>query len=186
MMKESFLAFAPSFFGKCTIIWCPSEDGPRVRRILIPRGSRAARSDARATLGGRIPRSCSTINELSERIQGFLKGKAVEFETGILLLEECSEFQQSVLLAERTIPRGRVCSYGRIARRLGVPQSARAVGRALATNPFPIVIPCHRAVRNDGRIGGYQGGQSMKRRLLEFEGIEFDSRGRVPMARFAP
>jgi methylated-DNA-[protein]-cysteine S-methyltransferase len=62
---------------------------------------------------------------------------------------------------------------------LGKPSAARAVGRALATNPFPIIIPCHRAVRSDGSLGGYQGGLAMKRALLEMEGVEFDARGRV-------
>jgi len=54
-----------------------------------------------------------------------------------------------------------------------------AVGTALAKNPFPIVIPCHRAVRSDGTLGGYQGGLEMKRALLEMEGVYFDTFDRV-------
>ncbi|MBE9507936.1 MAG: MGMT family protein, partial [Chloroflexi bacterium] len=72
---------------------------------------------------------------------------------------------------------------GRIARHLGVKGGARAVGRALARNPFPIVIPCHRAIRSNGELGGYQGGLEMKRALLEGEGIEFTQRGKVLMRR---
>jgi methylated-DNA-[protein]-cysteine S-methyltransferase len=53
------------------------------------------------------------------------------------------------------------------------------VGNALATNPFPIVIPCHRAIRSDGSLGGYQGGLEMKRALLEQEGVDVNQRGRV-------
>ena len=77
------------------------------------------------------------------------------------------------------IPRGRVSTYKRIAAHLGSPTGARAVGNALAGNPFPIIIPCHRAVRSDMSLGGYQGGLSMKRRLLEMEGITFDDTGRI-------
>ncbi len=94
-------------------------------------------------------------------------------------LGRCRPFQRRVLLAEHSIPRGSVSTYGRIARRIGRPGSARAVGRALSLNPFPIVIPCHRALRSDLSLGGYQGGLAMKRRLLEMEGVVFDKAGRA-------
>ncbi|MHA1663588.1 MAG: methylated-DNA--[protein]-cysteine S-methyltransferase, partial [Candidatus Thorarchaeota archaeon] len=55
----------------------------------------------------------------------------------------------------------------------------RAVGNALARNPFPIIVPCHRAIRSDRTLGGFQGGLKMKRRILEMEGVEFDSTSRV-------
>jgi len=64
---------------------------------------------------------------------------------------------------------------------LGVAGGGRAVGRALAENPFPILIPCHRAVRADGAIGGYQGGSAMKRALLEMEGVEFTAAGKAAL-----
>ena len=67
---------------------------------------------------------------------------------------------------------------------VGRPAAARAAGTALATNPFPIVVPCHRAVRADGSPGGYQGGPAMKRALLALEGVRFDAAGRVAVARF--
>jgi methylated-DNA-[protein]-cysteine S-methyltransferase len=72
-----------------------------------------------------------------------------------------------------------VTTYGRLAAHVGRPGGARAVGRALAGNPFPLVVPCHRAVRADGSPGGYQGGVPMKRALLEAEGVAFDRRGRA-------
>jgi len=62
---------------------------------------------------------------------------------------------------------------------LSSPNAARAVGNALANNPFPIIIPCHRAIRSDRSLGGYQGGLEMKRTLLGMEGIEFDDSGRA-------
>ncbi|MCK7468651.1 MAG: MGMT family protein [Desulfosudis oleivorans] len=66
----------------------------------------------------------------------------------------------------------------------GSRSAVRAVGQALATNPFPIIVPCHRAVRSSGELGGYQGGPAMKRALLEREGVAFDAAGRVVVPRF--
>jgi methylated-DNA-[protein]-cysteine S-methyltransferase len=118
-------------------------------------------------------------------MERFLEGEAVAFDLGIVALEQCSEFQARVLQAEYGIPRGWVSTYGRIAAHLGIPRGARAVGGALARNPFPIIIPCHRAVRSDGRLGGFQGGLEMKRALLELEGVEISWTGRVLTERFA-
>jgi methylated-DNA-[protein]-cysteine S-methyltransferase len=66
---------------------------------------------------------------------------------------------------------------------LGKPNGVRAVGNALANNPFPLIVPCHRAIRSDCHLGGYQGGLEMKRALLTKEGISFDSVGRVKCSR---
>ena len=79
---------------------------------------------------------------------------------------------------EHTIPMGKTASYSWIARKIGT-NAIRAVGTALARNPFPIVIPCHRAVRSDRTLGGFQGGILMKRRILEMEGVQFDAYGKV-------
>jgi methylated-DNA-[protein]-cysteine S-methyltransferase len=82
-------------------------------------------------------------------------------------------------LAEYRIPRGWISTYGRIARHLGTPGGARAVGGALARNPFPIIIPCHRAIGANSELGGFRGGLEMKRALLELEGVEFSQTGKV-------
>jgi AraC family transcriptional regulator of adaptative response/methylated-DNA-[protein]-cysteine methyltransferase len=78
-------------------------------------------------------------------------------------------FQRRVWQALCAIPRGETRSYGAIARAIGRPSAARAVGRACASNPVALVIPCHRAVRGDGAPGGYAWGIERKRRLLERE-----------------
>jgi methylated-DNA-[protein]-cysteine S-methyltransferase len=88
------------------------------------------------------------------------------------------------LRAEHGIPRGSVSTYQRIAKLLGNRNATRAVGGALANNPFPIIIPCHRAIRSDGTLGGYQGGLKMKRALLEMEGVFFNALGRVLTDKF--
>ena len=76
--------------------------------------------------------------------------------------------------ALRTIPYGAVRNYGDIARAVGQPGAARAVGQANGCNPLPIVIPCHRVIASDGTIGGYSGGLAIKHRLLALEGAELD------------
>lgn len=106
------------------------------------------------------------------------------FSLGSAAMATRPAFQQSVLRAEHAVPRGRVSTYGLIAARLGNPRAVRAVGNALATNPFPIIVPCHRAIRTGGELGGYQGGSAMKRVLLEREGIVFDAGGRAVVRRF--
>ena len=76
--------------------------------------------------------------------------------------------------ALRAIPYGAVRNYGDIARAIGQPGAARAVGQANGCNPLPIVIPCHRVIASDGTIGGYSGGLAIKHRLLALEGAELD------------
>ena len=178
-MQRYFESILPSHFGTLKIFWKYIKQEPKVCRILLPlehslKENLVCEYSDEVTLA-----SCSVIADLREQIQYFLKGNVIEFDLGILDFEQCSEFQKKVLLTEYGIPRGWVSTYGRIAKYLGVPGGARAVGNALATNPFPIVIPCHRAIRSNGELGGYRGGIEMKRKLLEMEGIEFSTSGKV-------
>jgi O-6-methylguanine DNA methyltransferase len=88
-------------------------------------------------------------------------------------LRSVTPFRREVLLQATTIPRGEVRPYGWLAGRIGRPRATRAVGSAMASNPVPLIVPCHRVVRSDGRIGDYSlGGPGNKRRLLEAEGLE--------------
>ncbi len=83
------------------------------------------------------------------------------------------QFDRAVLLKAVEIPRGEVRPYGWIAREIGRPKAVRAVGTALAHNPVPLLIPCHRVVRSDGQLGQYSmGGPRVKRALLSFEGAD--------------
>ncbi len=168
--------------GQVRLVWLHAASGPKVQRILLPGDPR---SDA--AIRGEMPSVQNPrdkgIRTLIAGIQSFLRGHDVHFDTGLLDLDRCPPFQRRVLLAEYGIPRGYVSTYGRIARYLGNPGAARAVGNALAHNPFPLVIPCHRALRSDGRPGGFQAGRDMKRRLLEMEGVRFREDGRAIMDR---
>ncbi len=113
-------------------------------------------------------------------IYGTFKGKRVAVDLNALDLSHVSRFQKRVYLLLRRIPRGRVASYGALATRLGGRWYARAVGTAVASNPLPLIIPCHRVVPASLAVGNYgmpglkppQGGY-MKRKLLEREGVKF-------------
>jgi O-6-methylguanine DNA methyltransferase len=88
-------------------------------------------------------------------------------------LRGLSEFERAVLLKALEIPRGEVRPYAWIAREIGRPRAVRAVGSALAANPVPLLIPCHRVLRSDGHLGQYgMGGPAAKHTLLEAEGAE--------------
>lgn len=168
----------PSPFGEIGLFWSWKGGVPSVRRILLPRGEgveECARREGFDLRKGSFPE----IERISSEISLFLQGRPIAFSLADLDMDSCYAFQRRVLAAEASIPRGRVISYGVLAGRIGAPRAARAVGTALARNPFPLVIPCHRAVRSDGSPGGFGGGVDMKRALLEMEGVRFDRKGRV-------
>jgi len=109
----------------------------------------------------------SALGRWGEVLLGFLEGRLRAID---LPLDICATaFQQRVWELLRTIPYGETLTYSEMARRLGAPRAARAVGRACASNPVPLVIPCHRAVRADGGLGGYRWGVERKQALLESE-----------------
>jgi methylated-DNA-[protein]-cysteine S-methyltransferase len=103
-----------------------------------------------------------------------LKGAAVDLGWIDLDLSGIAPFPRRVYDVTRTIPAGSTLSYGEIAARLGQPAEARLVGDALAKNPFPIVVPCHRVLAADGRLGGFSaaGGVMTKLRLLSIERVQ--------------
>jgi methylated-DNA-[protein]-cysteine S-methyltransferase len=118
------------------------------------------------------------ITELATLIKRFFEGEKITIPMHFVDSSVCYPLQLKVLEAERCIPRGKVATYTWVAAKAGT-KSVRAAGTALARNPFPIVVPCHRAIHADGTLGQYQGGTEMKRKLLQMEGVEFDSAGRV-------
>jgi len=169
----------PSPFGDIGLLWKWKDDIPSINRILLPRRNSGLEDVAREGGFNLLNQSVPAIEKISSKISACLEGRPVAFTLSCLDMDLCYEFQKRVLLAEANIPRGRVRSYGALALRIGSPRAARAVGTALARNPFPIIIPCHRAVRSDGSLGGFGGGRDMKRALLEMEGVRFDSKGKV-------
>ncbi len=171
-------------FGPVGLLWKPVDGSPRVVRVLLSKPGAPADDRILKLYPGSKVSSCTKIDRLAAAICGFLEGEAIDFPLEAADLSQCSAFQRRVLQAEHVIPRGSTSTYRLIAEHLGKKNAARAVGSALAGNPFPIIVPCHRAVRSDRLLGGYQGGLDMKRVLLEREGIPFDDAGRVACPEF--
>lgn len=115
--------------------------------------------------------SDDVCEQVAKKMFRFLEGENVDFNYEIDL-SRLTPFQRMVLEEVRKIPPGATLTYGELARRIGRPKAARAVGNALKKNPLPLIIPCHRVVgaRN---IGGYTGGLEIKIKLLEAEGANW-------------
>ncbi len=105
--------------------------------------------------------------QLAEEIAAYLEGDA-PCPKAELDLSGCTDFQKQIYAIVQTIPRGKTWTYGQIAACAGKPGAARAVGRAMAANPFAILVPCHRVVARGG-LGGYLWGAEMKEKLLRLE-----------------
>jgi methylated-DNA-[protein]-cysteine S-methyltransferase len=131
---------------------------------------------------GRLYPLASAENEITwktaDLIARYFSGEMVEF--GFPLdLEGYTDFQRSVYQAVLRIPYGTVKSYAEVAAQINHPKASRGIGSAMARNPLPIIIPCHRVIGSSGTLTGYSGpgGLGMKHDLLRMEGVLFDEKG---------
>ncbi|KPJ68628.1 hypothetical protein AMJ44_06045 [candidate division WOR-1 bacterium DG_54_3] len=108
------------------------------------------------------------FSPLKKALRRYFAGQKMEFTVPFDLFRG-TPFQKRVWNAMRKIPYGETRSYKWLARRIGSSTKARAVGQACGSNPLPILIPCHRVIREDGGLGGFGGGLHIKRKLLEIE-----------------
>ncbi len=143
--------------------WIEVEKG-RVTRLYLPGTCACAPGEEVCPVGD--------IQRIVGFLEGYFQGRR-EPPEGLIyhLFRETSmgDFSRQVLYRVTEIPYGETRSYGEIARSLGGLGRARAVGNVLGRNPFPILIPCHRVIRGDGKIGGFSAGAEMKERLLMLE-----------------
>jgi len=116
----------------------------------------------------------AAVQSAIDRITDLLDGKPADLSSIVIDTAQVPEFHRRVYAIARGIPPGHTLTYGEIAERLGDPAAARAVGKALGENPFPIVIPCHRVLAANGKLGGFSapGGTATKLKLLRIEGAE--------------
>jgi len=160
--------------GACGITW----SGRGIAGLQLPE---ASADNTRARVRRRWPDAVETeapagVRRAIDRVLALLKGEATDRADTLgdipLDLEAAPDFHRKVYEVARTIPPGRTMTYGEIARRLGVPHDSREVGQALGRNPVAIIVPCHRVLGADGKMGGFSanGGVSTKRRMLEIEG----------------
>lgn len=156
--------------GRCGVVW--GEGG--VLGLQLPE---AAEDDTRARLLSDFPQTLEAPPSAEalaaiKAITALLRGDPADLSAIRLDMRRTSPFYRKVYEAARGIPPGSTLSYGDIARLIGSPGAARAVGQALGRNPFPIVVPCHRVLAAGGKPGGFSanGGVSTKLRLLAIEG----------------
>jgi methylated-DNA-[protein]-cysteine S-methyltransferase len=135
------------------------EEGRLLRFHLRSKGAEKVDSDAE--------RNEKKLAQVQRQVREYDDGKRREFD--FELAPEGPEFHKQVWAALLEIPYGETTSYGALARRVGQPNSARAVGMANGANPIALVIPCHRVIGSDGSLTGYGGGLPLKRALLEHE-----------------
>ena len=171
--------------GRCGVAW--SARG--ITRIALPEASDAATRQrlARDTPGaGSAPPPA--IDAAIERIALHVRGEPAGLEAIVLDMDGIPAFHREVYEAARQIPSGHTVSYGALARRLGKPGAARAIGRAMGKNPFPIVVPCHRVLAANFATGGFSahGGVETKARLLAAEGFTLATQPELPFTAAPP
>jgi O-6-methylguanine DNA methyltransferase len=153
--------------------------------LLVSRAHDAGafEEEFRSTFGRPVGRRSSVPVPVARAIDAYVWGRTTRRGPAPVDLAQLPEFERQVLLKTLEIPRGEVRPYAWVAKEIGRPRAVRAVGNALARNPIPFVIPCHRVVRSDGHIGQYgAGGPESKRAVLRAEGVDTTELERLPAA----
>jgi len=163
--------------GACGLAW--TRKG--IDRLIAPEAdAEAVRSALAAACPGRdeIRRPGAPIREVIGRLKRHLAGRSDPMTDLALDLSRFSAFGRKVARSLRRVPPGAVVRYGELAKRSGSPGAARAVGRVMASNPLPLLVPCHRVLPAGGGLGGFSaaGGAALKARLLHAEGYVFSER----------
>ena len=168
-MTEQGFAIFDTDIGRCSIAW--GERG--IVGVHLPEGREVA---TRALVTGRFPGAREApppphVQRAIDAIGALFRGEASNLSGVVLDMDRVPPFHRRVYEEARRIAPGATLSYGEVARRLGAPGSARAVGQALGRNPFAIVVPCHRVLAAGGRAGGFSanGGITTKLRMLSIE-----------------
>jgi len=145
--------------GLSRLVW-PQPSAEAARRLVGELDRGAAEASA-GWPGGAV----------ADHLAAYFAGRPVEFADVAVDLSGQPPFFAAALAELRKVPYGRTISYGELARRLGRPGAARAVGQAMAANTLPVILPCHRVLRSDGGLGGFSAGDgtALKRRLLAME-----------------
>ena len=166
--------------GRCGIAW--NDRG--IARIMLPEASDDATRhrltrDAPASAEAATPPAVAAAIAL---IVSHVRGEPAALETIVLDLDGVPAFHRQVYEAARQIPCGQTVSYGELARALGKPGAARAIGQAMGANPFPIVVPCHRVLAANRATGGFSahGGVETKAKLLAAEGVRLALQPELP------
>ena len=123
-----------------------------------------------AKLSPRMLEAPARLDDVRRELDEYFEGRRHDFDLP-LDWSLASQFGRRILKATAAIPFGQVSTYGKVAAQAGNPKASRAAGRALGTNPIPIVVPCHRVIGSSGQLTGYTGGLDRKVALLQIEGV---------------
>jgi methylated-DNA-[protein]-cysteine S-methyltransferase len=161
--------------GFCAIAW--SDAG--VTRFHLPLSTAEAteRSLRRRLSDASASTPPANVNAVIAAAKCYFAGEKVDFSDVPLDLDVQDEFFRKIYSAARRLGWGQTTTYGTLAKELGAgPEAARDVGQAMAKNPVPLIIPCHRVLAAGGKLGGFSapGGSSTKQRMLELEGVRLD------------
>jgi methylated-DNA-[protein]-cysteine S-methyltransferase len=167
-MHSSYALFDTAF-GTCALAW--NERG--ITRLRLPEAKPAVLEARMAARGRERGIPTVAVADAMAEVRRYFGGEQTSFSEIVLDLAGCEPFDRAIYAALRRIRWGTTASYGELAGAAGAPKAARAVGRAMGRNPVPIIIPCHRVITADGRIGGFSapGGVDTKDRLHRLEGI---------------
>ena len=113
--------------------------------------------------------------DIGAMVQRYFDGQRCTIPWDLMATDHWTPAQHLVYQAVAQIPFGEVRSYGQIARQAGRPKAARFVGNCMASNPFPVLVPCHRVIASDGRLGGFGGGLPLKQKMLQLEGLDSET-----------
>ena len=174
-IKYGLARSSPCFIGA---VWAEGGTAAGIIRIYLFKGRSSAVKDIKRDFPKAIRGRCGGDGCLLKKVSLCLEGEKASFGTRDIAWDRVSGFQRRIFRVLMRVPRGRVITYKRLARLAGM-GSARAVGGAMAKNPFPVIVPCHRVVGASRDIGGFQPGRSLKRKLLESEGVEFGRQGKI-------
>jgi len=149
----------------------------KVTCVVLPQKDKdVVRNKLKEVIGeGREGRT-SEITEVFIGLASYFNGRKRDLLYPVYYLNATS-FQRKVWEAAREIPYGETRTYRWLAEKIGNPKAARAVGQALARNPVPLLVPCHRVVSSDSTLGGFTGGVHLKRKLLILEGCKYIAGG---------
>ncbi len=160
--------------GACGIAWSERGNQPVVTFFQLPEATAEIAESRIARNAGARKASAppADIARIIARVVRHLRGELQDFRDIAVDLEDVEPFAKRVYEIAREIPPGETRTYGDIAKAIGQPYAAQAVGQALGSNPIPLIIPCHRVLAIGGRLGGFSapGGFATKEKLLEIEG----------------
>lgn len=165
--------------GTCGLAW--SADG--LTQVQLPEETPVA-TEARIAHRSGAPRCHdppAAVSGIAQRMCAYFNGAEIDFADVVLDMRGLSDFNAKTYTALRAFGWGQVTSYGALAKAIGDPGGARAIGAAMGANPWPLIVPCHRVLAASGKIGGFSahGGRETKRHMLQLERIDAD--GAAPL-----